>query len=221
MKYRVVEIFESINGESSRAGELAVFVRFAGCNLRCSYCDTLWALEKDVECELLSTEEILERILKSKIRCVTLTGGEPLLQPGIKELIELLSSYPEISVEIETNGSVSIAEYDEMENRPIMTLDYKLPSSGVESAMLFENYEHLRPTDVIKFVCSDKADLERAEEVIREYKLTEKCLVYFSPVYGDIEPETIVEYMKEKNLNRVRLQLQLHKFIWPPEMRGV
>ena len=221
MKYRVVEIFESINGESSRAGELAVFVRFAGCNLRCSYCDTLWALEKDVECELLSAEEILERVLKSKIRCVTLTGGEPLLQPGIKELIELLSFYPEISVEIETNGSVSIAEYDEMENRPIMTLDYKLPSSGAESAMFFENYEHLRPTDVIKFVCSDMKDLERAEEIIKEYKLTEKCLVYFSPVYGDIEPETIVEYMKEKNLNRVRLQLQLHKFIWPPEMRGV
>lgn len=218
--YNVAEKFVSINGEGRRAGQTAVFVRFKGCNLDCSYCDTKWANRGDCPCESLTEKDILEYVLASGIKNVTLTGGEPLLQENVRELIELLGENS-LSVEIETNGSVDISAYRNDKHRPIFTLDYKLPSSGMESRMLTENYKYLQKTDTVKFVSGSRADLERALEIIREYGLAEKCAVYISPVFGMIDPAEIVEFMLQNKLNGVNLQLQLHKFIWDPNMKGV
>lgn len=218
--YPVAEKFVSINGEASRAGELAVFIRFRGCNLNCSYCDTKWAGSPDSPAEMLSAEELVEYVKSTGVVNVTLTGGEPLLQENLYVLIEGLSKIG-CSVEIETNGSQPIAELCRMPCRPLFTLDYKLPSSGMEDKMLMENYEYLGDNDVVKFVAGSRADLEKAAEIIGKYDLSVRCKVYLSPVYGKIEPEEMVDFMIEKNLNSVRLQLQLHKFIWDPEKRGV
>ncbi len=218
--YNVAEKFVSINGEGRRAGQTAVFIRFKGCNLDCSYCDTKWANREDCPCESLTAREILEYVLASGIKNVTLTGGEPLLQENVRELIDLLGENS-LSVEIETNGSVDISEYRDDEYRPTFTLDYKLPSSGMENRMLTENYKYLQEKDTLKFVSGSRADLERALEIIREYSLAEKCAVYISPVFGKIDPAEIVEFMIQNKLNGVNLQLQLHKFIWEPNARGV
>lgn len=218
--YLVVEKFVSINGEASRAGELAVFIRFRGCNLNCAYCDTKWAGSPDSPAEMLSAEELVEYVKSTGVVNVTLTGGEPLLQENLYELIEGLAQIG-CSVEIETNGSQPIVELSRMPCRPLFTLDYKLPSSGMEDKMLMENYEYLGDNDVVKFVAGSHADLEKAAEIIGKYDLSVRCKVYLSPIYGKIEPEEMVDFMIEKNLNAVRLQLQLHKFIWDPEKRGV
>ncbi len=218
--YNVAEKFTSINGEGRRAGQTAVFIRFKGCNLNCSYCDTKWANCKDCPCEKLTAKDILDYILDSGIKNVTLTGGEPLLQENVRELINLLGENS-LSVEIETNGSADISIYQNDKFRPIFTLDYKLPSSGMESHMLTENYKYLQKNDTVKFVSGSRADLECALEIIRKYGLAEKCAVYISPVFGEIEPAEIVDFMLENKLNGVNLQLQMHKFIWDPNMRGV
>ena len=187
MRFPVVEKFVSINGEASRAGELSVFVRFWKCNLRCSYCDTRWANSDDAAAEMMTAEEIAEYVRSTGVVNVTLTGGEPLLQEGIGELTDMLAEIG-CSVEIETNGSQPIAELGKRAKRPLLTLDYKLPSSGMEGFMLTENYEHLQSGDVVKFVAGSRSDLERAAEIIEKYRLTEKCKVYLSPVFGSIEP---------------------------------
>ena len=215
---KVVEKFTSINGEGTRAGELAVFVRFKGCNLRCSYCDTMWANEADCSYEEETPEEITNYVLATGIRNVTLTGGEPLLQKDIRKLIYLLLQAG-LRVEIETNGAVRLAEL--CEERPIFTMDYKLPSSGCEEHMIAENMELLEINDTVKFVCGSQEDLVKALEVIQTYDLTSRCHVYFSPVFGSIEPVQMVEFMLEHQLNDVRLQIQMHKVIWDPNERGV
>ena len=218
--YRVAEKFVSINGEGPRAGELAVFLRFCGCNLNCSYCDTRWANISDAKCETASAQELVAYVKSTGIKNVTLTGGEPLLQADIVYLIGLLGASG-AEVEIETNGSVSVKDALSVSPRPIITADYKLPSSGMEKYMLTENFSYLTLRDSVKFVVGDMRDLARAEEIINEYGLTEKCRVYFSPVFGKIKPVEIAEFMKKRRLNDVRLQLQLHKIIWEPDMRGV
>lgn len=218
--FPIAEKFVSINGESIRAGEPAVFIRFRGCNLDCSYCDTKWANTAECPAEMLSAEELAEFVRGTGIKNVTLTGGEPLLQENIYELIEALCGMGCL-VEIETNGSISIAELNGKKFRPAFTLDYKLPSSGMEAAMLTENYALLREGDAVKFVSGSERDLEKAAEIIEKYSLTEKCRVYISPVFGCIEPERIVEFMIGRRMNGVRLQLQMHKYIWDPEKRGV
>ena len=215
---KVVEKFTSINGEGPRAGELAVFVRFKGCNLRCSYCDTMWANEADCSYEEETPEEITNYVLATGIRNVTLTGGEPLLQKDIRKLIYLLLQAG-LRVEIETNGAVRLSEF--CEERPIFTMDYKLPSSGCEEHMIAENMELLEINDTVKFVCGSQEDLVKALEVIQTYDLTSRCHVYFSPVFGSIEPVQMVEFMLEHQLNDVRLQIQMHKVIWDPNERGV
>jgi len=220
MKYSIAEKFVSINGEGTRAGELAVFIRFSRCNLSCTYCDTKWANTDGCETEQLSPEQIAGYVYGTGVKNVTLTGGEPLLQEELYTLIEMLSEQGN-SVEIETNGSISIAELSGKKYRPIFTLDYKLPDSGMESAMELGNYSYLQAEDTVKFVSGSLSDLERAVEIIEKYELTKKCSVYISPVFGNIDPADIVEFMKDKRLNGVKLQLQLHKFIWDPEERGV
>ena len=215
---KVVEKFTSINGEGTRAGELAVFVRFKGCNLRCSYCDTMWANESDCSNKEETPEEIVNYVLAAGIRNVTLTGGEPLLQKDIRELIHLLL-HAGLRVEIETNGAVNLSDF--CEERPIFTMDYKLPSSGCEEYMIAENMELLETNDTVKFVSGSQEDLLRALEVIQAYDLTSRCHVYLSPVFGSIEPVQMVEFMLKHQMNDVRLQIQMHKVIWDPNERGV
>lgn len=219
--YRIVEKFISINGEGPKAGQLAVFIRFAGCNLRCSYCDTMWANMPDTQYQEMNAEEIYQYIKASGIKNVTITGGEPLIQPGITALIELLTGDSSLYVEIETNGSASIKAMCELTNPPSLTMDYKLPSSGMEQQMNTDNFQLLTDRDTVKFVCGSQEDLKKAYSIIKEYRLTERCGVILSPVFGKITPEKIVDFMKENKLNDVKIQLQMHKFIWPPEMKGV
>ena len=217
---RVAEIFESINGEGPRAGEAALFLRFRGCNLRCSYCDTAWAQEPDGEAEERTPEELAQLAAASGIRNVTLTGGEPLLQPEMQQLLDLLAQDSDRSVEIETNGSVDLSGL-RRGGKCFYTMDYKLPGSGCEAAMRTGNFEVLRAGDTVKFVCGTEEDLDRALAVIRAYRLTERCFVYLSPVFGQMEAETMVRFLLAHRLNGVRIQLQMHKIIWDPDRRGV
>ncbi len=219
--YKIVEIFSSINGEGPRAGQLAIFIRMQGCNMDCAYCDTQWANEEDAKFHWTSTEEIIDLLRLMHIRNVTITGGEPLMQEDIMELLEALAKEPELRVEIETNGSILLKPFAKIENAPSFTMDYKLPGSGMEDKMLLENFSWLTQKDTVKFVVKDYMDLCRARDVIREYGLTSRCHVYLSPVYGEIELEDIVSFMKSNNMNDVTMQLQIHKIIWDSEMRGV
>ncbi len=219
--YKVAERFVSINGESLRAGEIAVFIRFAGCNLNCGYCDTKWANAEDTEYESLSKEEIYDYIKRTEITNVTLTGGEPLVQDGIDELLLTLAMDETLHIEVETNGSVDIAEFKALTDRISYTLDYKLPDSGMEASMCLSNYNYIDKKDVVKFVAGSPADLQRAREIMYTYGLDVKTNVYISPVFGKLEPADIVDFMLENNMNGIRLQLQMHKLIWSPETRGV
>lgn len=216
----VVEKFVSINGEGKRAGELAAFIRFKGCNLNCSYCDTKWANQPEAASNACTVAELADWVKSSGVKNVTLTGGEPLLQAEIAELTEALLEQGN-RVELETNGSVSLKTLAGLKNRPVFTMDYKLPSSGMEGYMLTENFDYLNEADSVKFVSGSISDLERAAEIIEKYSLSEKCSVFISPVFGEIDPSEIVGFMKDRGLNEVRLQLQLHKFIWEPTKRGV
>ena len=218
--YKVVEKFVSINGEGTHSGQLAVFIRFAGCNLNCSFCDTTWANEKDVPYEEVSTEQILEYVSGKNINNITLTGGEPLMQNNIEELIGALTD-KQYYVEIETNGSVSLEKYKKITPPPSFTMDYKLPGSGMESKMDKDNLKLLTKNDTVKFVAGSKEDLERFSEVVKLYNLTDKCNVYLSPVFGKIKMEDMVDFMIDNNMNGVTLQAQLHKIIWDPDKRGV
>lgn len=220
MKYKVIEIFESINGEGMRAGELAVFLRFAGCNLCCAYCDTMWANAADAPVREMTLSEIIEEVGRFSARNVTVTGGEPLLQKEIGLLLEALLKEG-FSVEIETNGSVPLKEMAEKLPKLIFTMDYKLPGSGMESRMLVENFSALRSRDTVKFVVSDRNDLERAYEIAEQCHLNGKCNLLLSPVFDAIVLEEIVAFMKEKAWKDVRMQIQLHKVIWDPQERGV
>ncbi len=218
--FPVAELFTSINGEGLSAGQLAVFVRFCGCNLHCSYCDTLWANQPDTPHTLMTAQQIRDAVLATGIHRVTLTGGEPLCQPHLPELLSLLSQEPSLHTEIETNGSKNLSS---LLNIPqvTVTMDYKLPGSGMEQHMCLSNLPLLRPVDTIKFVVSSQSDLLRAQEIISQYQLTDRCHVYLSPVFGKIQPADIVSFMTQHTMNRVTLQLQMHKFIWDPNARGV
>ena len=218
--FKVVESFVSINGESTRAGELAVFIRFKGCNLNCSYCDTKWANETNAEYKNMSVNEICAFVKNTGVKNVTLTGGEPLLQNDVENLLEALISQGN-RVEIETNGSISLEKFALLKNRPVFTMDHKLPSSNMEKYMCLENFEFLNEHDTVKFVSGSIEDLKKAEEIMKKYNLVKKCHVYISPVFGRINPADIVDFMIKRNLNGVRVQLQLHKFIWEPDRRGV
>jgi 7-carboxy-7-deazaguanine synthase len=221
MKFKVVEKFTSVNGEGALSGQLVVFIRFAGCNLDCSYCDTTWANSMDVGYDFMTSEDIYKYIKSTGIRNVTLTGGEPLLQEGIIELLEVLSKDISLHVEIETNGSVPLDEFLSIENPPSFTMDYKLPSSNMEDKMNLDNFKYLRDKDTVKFVSGSMEDLQKAKYIIDKYELSGKTKVYISPVFGQIDLEAIVDFMKDNNMNGVNLQMQLHKIIWDPNKRGV
>lgn len=221
MEFKVAEKFISVNGEGQLSGQLAVFIRFANCNLDCSYCDTSWANKLTTEYTLMTSTAIYEYIKSTGIKNITLTGGEPLIQQNIIELLEMLSRDVDIHMEIETNGSVSLQEFRDIANPPSFTMDYKLPSSNMEWKMLVENFHFLSCKDTVKFVCGNLMDLERAKYIIDTYHLINKMEIHLSPVFGEIEPEAIVEFMKTNKMNGVKLALQLHKIIWDPSQRGV
>lgn len=219
--FKVVEIFESINGEGRRVGQLAIFIRLQKCNLNCSYCDTRWANGDDAPYTLMSEDEIYDRILKSGIKNITLTGGEPLLHKDVEILLEKIGENPNLSLEIETNGSIELEKFSKLKNPPLFTMDYKLPSSKMENKMCLDNFKYLTLKDTVKFVVGTIEDLKKAKEIIERYSLIGKCAVYFSSVFNSIDPIEIVKFMKENRLNGVNLQLQIHKFIWDPESKGV
>lgn len=221
MKFKVVEKFVSINGEGRLCGQLSVFIRFEGCNLNCSYCDTKWANEKEVNFTPMTSKEIYEYIKSTGIKNVTLTGGEPLYQKGIIELLEVLSKDSELLVEIETNGSIPIEKFSNINNGPSFTMDYKLPISNMEDSMNLENFKYLTKSDTVKFVAGTSQDLKKAKQIIDRFKLQGKTNIYISPVFGKIEMNEIVEFMKDNKMNGVNLQVQLHKVIWDPNKRGV
>lgn len=218
--FEVMEIFESINGEGPRAGELSIFVRFKGCNLDCSFCDTKWANEKDAEAIYMTLEEVLEEIGTFGIKNVTLTGGEPMEKKGIFSLIMSLVDRG-YQVEVETNGSIDLTEYTLLSDIVVFTMDYKLPGSGMEDKMFLKNFLSFGEKSVIKFVVTNHTDLERAYEVCEKELKASRCQIHLSPAFGEIEPVEIVDFMKEKKWSRAKLQMQLHKMVWNPEQRGV
>lgn len=220
-QFKVVETFVSINGEGVLAGQLAVFIRFQGCNLSCSYCDTHWANTTDAVFTLMSEQQIYDFIKETGIRNVTLTGGEPLLQPGILTLLQLLATDNSLHIEVETNGSIDLAPFSRISNSPSFTMDYKLPGSLMEETMLISNFDIIKTKDTVKFVVGSTADLNRAEEIIKTYDLVRKCNIYLSPVFGEINLEEMVNYLKQNRMNGVTMQLQMHKVIWDPNKRGV
>ncbi|MCL1949004.1 MAG: putative 7-carboxy-7-deazaguanine synthase QueE [Turicibacter sp.] len=221
--FNVIEKFISIDGEGPSAGQLAAFIRFSRCNIRCSWCDTKYSWDGSCTTESMTADEIYGYIKDSGVANVTLTGGEPLIQDGIGDLIELLSRDPFLTIRIETNGAVDIAPYKarfKTDNVQFI-LDYKLPDSRMEHTMIHENFDLLNSWDVYKFVIASERDLLRAIELVREKDLLNKCLVFFSPVVEMYEPVHIVNKMMEEKLNGVRFQLQLHKYVWDKNKRGV
>lgn len=222
-KFNIVEKFVSIDGEGPMAGSLATFIRFKGCNLRCSWCDTSYSWEATEKSEEMSADEIYSYIKEKKINHVTLTGGEPLIQEGIIDLIKLLSEDKSLFVHIETNGTVDITLFKTVYTSSNLRyiIDYKLPSSGMTKYMEPRNLDVVGENDVYKFVIGSKDDLNKAYEVIKKHDLEKKCQVYLSPVTDYIDPSVIVDFMKENLIKSVKLQLQLHKIIWDKNRRGV
>lgn len=214
---KVVEKFISIDGEGPTAGALSVFVRFAGCNLRCAWCDTSYAWDTTADVTDMSASEIADYIKSTGICHVTITGGEPLLQPG---LIGLLSRLADYQVHIETNGAIPVEQFRVGDNIHFV-IDYKLPDSGMEERMHLPNLASVRKTDAYKFVIASNRDLDKAVKIVRQYNLEEKTQVYFSTVFGKMEPAVVVVRMKSEKFNGVKIQLQLHKFIWDPQKKGV
>lgn len=210
-KLLVNEIFDSIEGEGKRAGALVTFVRLTGCNLRCSYCDTAYAFNEGKE---MDVNTIADKVSYNK---VTLTGGEPLLQKNVNKLIQALSDK---EVNVETNGSINIEPFF-CYNNLFFTVDYKCGSSNMSDKMCENTFQKLRHNDVLKFVVGSNEDLEQAKEVYNRYPNLHDKAIYISPVFGNIEPVKLVEYIKDNKLDNWKVQLQLHKFIWEPDKRGV
>ena len=215
MGLKVNEIFHSIQGESTYAGQPCVFVRLTGCNLRCSYCDTIYAYEEGA---IMGMEEIVEKVKSFDCSLIEITGGEPLLQDETPQLIKTLL-YSGYTVLLETNGSKDIGKID---RRCIKIMDIKCPSSGEEKNNDLENLHRLNPGDEVKFVISDRTDYDFAVDIISRISEEKKSEIHilFSPCFGRIEPRTLVEWILKDKLD-VRLNLQLHKYIWPHDMRGV
>ena len=210
---RVTEIFHSIQGESSQAGRRCSFVRLTGCNLRCVWCDTAYAFEGGEE---LGIGEIVDKVLTHGTRLVLVTGGEPLAQTGVHGLLAGLLDRG-MEVMLETGGSLDISAVD---RRVRIVMDLKCPGSGMEPRNRWENLPLLKASDEVKFVIRDRADYEWARRVLRERGLSGRREVLFSPVHGVLGNRALAEWILEDRLE-VRMQIQLHKEIWPPGMRGV
>jgi 7-carboxy-7-deazaguanine synthase len=211
---KVNEIYCSLQGESTYAGLPCVFVRLTYCNLRCTYCDTEYAFYDGKD---FSISEIISEIKKYDCKLVEITGGEPLVQ--MEECLELMKQLCDdgFKVLIETGGSLPIKNIDP---RVSVIMDFKCPSSGMEKKNLYENINYLKPADELKFVIGNRGDYEWTKEIIVKYDLKNKCELLFSVIFGKLQPVQLVNWILEDKLN-VRFQLQMHKFIWHPETKGV
>ena len=224
---KVVEIFNSIEGEGIRAGLPATFIRLYGCNLDCSYCDTRYASQKYADQDgngytTMSVNEIINSVSGYGCLNVTITGGEPMIHPGFDKLVKRLAMLG-FSVNVETNGTCAVPEeyrfglesWDDV----FFTMDYKCPSSGMEHRMSVVRTDTLRSKDVLKFVVGSKEDLDEMVNVIDSLECSPH--IFVSPVFGQIKPADIVDYLLKHRLFDCRVQLQLHKLIWAPDERGV
>lgn len=219
---KVSEIFCSIEGEGKRAGLPCIFIRLFGCNLRCSYCDSMYAVDdtNDKCLTEMSIDEILGRVSclnkTGSIKAVTLTGGEPLLcMTQAHNLLHALNAKG-YEVNIETNGSILCT----LRGPHFYTMDVKCPSSGMETHNDMNNFQYLNEDDVVKFVVGSEQDLNYMKNIINTYPT--KAQIFVSPVFNTIPMSSIVEYMiHSPELSKVRFQLQVHKFVWDPLKRGV
>ncbi len=213
-RLHINEIFLSVQGESSHAGRPCVFVRLTGCNLRCRWCDTEYAF---YDGRRMTTAEVAEIVHGHRCELVEITGGEPLLQEGIYPLIDRLLAAGH-TVMVETSGASDVGRLDP---RVIKIMDLKCPASGECERNLWSNLDHLTSRDEVKFVIAERRDYEWARDIIVARELAAKVrAVLFSPVFGELEPARLASWMLDDRLP-ARLQLQLHKYIWPPGARGV
>lgn len=210
---RITEIYKSIQGESTYAGLPCVFVRTTGCNLRCVWCDTEYSFYGG---ENLSLDEIIVKIESYNCALIEITGGEPLLQKETPELAQRLLETGH-TVLVETSGERDISVLD---RRVVKIMDLKCPGSGECDKNRWENLEYLQPNDEIKFVIKDRTDYDWAADVVRKHQLDERVHVLFSPVFGELPFVDLATWILEDNL-KVRYQVQLHKFIWDPQAKGV
>jgi 7-carboxy-7-deazaguanine synthase len=213
--FNISEIFYSIQGEGTRSGLPCVFVRLQGCNLNCSWCDTEYAINPDETPLKLTGKQIIEEIQKYKCNFVEFTGGEPLIQREIVEIMGFLCDNG-YTVALETNGSILL---DFIDARVIKILDVKCPSSNMSGYINFKNFDFIKESDEIKFVISDRKDFDYACEIIRKYDLSGKAHILFSPVFHEIEFKELAQWLLKSGLS-ARLQLQLHKIIWGDIERG-
>jgi len=206
---RITEIFHSLQGESNSMGWPTVFVRLTGCPLRCGYCDTEYAFHGG---ERLTHDAILEAVSQYRVDYVCVTGGEPLAQPSVLPLLtRLCDRYRDVS--IETSGACDIATVDK---RVRIVMDLKTPGSLQVHCNRYDNIAHLKPTDEVKFVITDRADYDWAKAQIHEHDLTNKTRVLISPSYQQVSPKTLASWVLEDQLP-IRCQMQLHKAIWGDE----
>jgi 7-carboxy-7-deazaguanine synthase len=213
-RLRINEIFFSIQGESSWAGCPCVFVRLTGCNLRCQWCDTEYAF---YEGRHLSIGEIVEQVRSYGCNLVEITGGEPLLQKDVHNLFGLLLDQG-FTVLVETSGERDLSRVDP---RVIKIVDLKCPSSGECSRNRLSNLVYLSYRDEVKFVIANRSDFDWACEMINQHQLPRRVTaVLMSPVFGMLAPADLANWILGERLP-VRMQLQLHKHIWPPDARGV
>lgn len=210
----VNEIFYSVQGESTYAGRPCVFVRLTACDLRCSWCDTPYAFHEGGKRAL---DDVLEEVERFNCDLVEVTGGEPLVQEGVYPLMDALLERGK-TVLLETGGHRSTAR---VPDRVVTILDVKCPGSGEAARMDWDNLARLRPHDEVKFVITDRADYAYARDVIARYDLSRRAAaIHLSPVHGVLNPRTLSEWVLADHLP-VRVQLQLHKYIWDPSTRGV
>jgi 7-carboxy-7-deazaguanine synthase len=210
---KINEIFKSIQGETSYAGLPCAFIRVTGCNLRCNYCDTTYAYEEGKE---MSLSSILENIAGFKTKIVCVTGGEPLSNNDTPLLLEelLVKNY---TVLVETNGSYDIRTIPQ---EVIKIMDIKCPDSNMSHLMNWQNIKYLTKFDEVKFVLSSRKDYDWTKAMIYKYNLSEVANILIGTVFGAISSKMVVQWILEDNLD-VRFQLQLHKYIWEPQTRGV
>lgn len=210
---KINEIYHSIQGESTYAGLPCVFVRLTGCNLRCTYCDTEYAFYEGMD---YTIDEIVKEVKKFNCKLVEVTGGEPLIQKECNTLMKTLCDEG-FSVLLETAGNMPIEEIDE---RVKIIMDLKCPSSKMMDKNLYDNIGHLKKGDEVKFVIGNREDYDWSKKTLNKYSLNDKCAVLFSCVFNELEQLTLVNWILEDKLD-VRYQMQMHKYIWHSETRGV